>query len=96
MDWDEGAVRGVVPLAQAGRPLEATWQVPFARLGGGDPVLMPQARRVATDSTGAFFLCGVPRDIPVTVRVLGVNDPTLTRVVQVAKRSLVTVADFRR
>jgi hypothetical protein len=96
IEWDEGAVRGVVPSAQAGRPLEVTWQVPFARLGGGDPVMLPEARRVSTDSTGAFFLCGVPRDVPVTLRVLGVNDPALTRVVRVDRRSLVAIADLGR
>jgi hypothetical protein len=94
-EWDEAAIRGSVP-SHAGGILEVTWQVPFSRLGGGDPVVVPEARRVTADSTGAFFLCGVPREVPITLRVLGSKDPALTRVVRVGARSLVGVADFSR
>ena len=96
LDWSEGAVRGLLPSGQAGRLVEATWQEPFTRLGGGAPVLLPQARRVTADSTGGFLLCGVPREIPITLRVLGTTDQSLVRVVQVGQRSLATIADFSR
>lgn len=96
LDWSEGAVRGIVPRAQAGHLVEATWQVPFTRLGGGAPVLMPEARRVTADSTGAFLLCGVPREIAITLRLLGTTDPGMVRVVQLSGRSLAAIADFNR
>jgi hypothetical protein len=65
-------------------------------LGGGDPVIVPTVKRAASDTNGAFFLCGVPRGVPVSVRIVGVNDPAMIRVVTIPATGFVTIADFNR
>ncbi|AHG92945.1 hypothetical protein J421_5410 (plasmid) [Gemmatirosa kalamazoonensis] len=67
--WDEAMVRGSVDGAvpNDGARAEATWQVAYARLGGGPPVVVTE-RREATVEGGEFALCGVPRGVDVTVR----------------------------
>lgn len=67
LEWNEGAIRGMLGASGA---VEVSWEMPYARLGGGAPVVVHEVRRATTDAQGAFFACGVPRALPVTVRVV--------------------------
>lgn len=68
LEWGEGLVRGKLAPASASRGHAVVrWRTPYTRLSGGEPVLVEEHREVATDSTGRFDLCGVPRDAQVSI-----------------------------
>ena len=68
LEWNEGAVRGRVPGA-AGASVEVSWDMPYARLGGGPAVVVHETRTAPIDPRGGYFACGVPRGFALTVRV---------------------------
>lgn len=69
LEWNEGAVRGRLSAGARGR-VEVSWDMPYARLGGGPPVVVREARTAAADEQGAYFVCGVPRGVPLGVSFL--------------------------
>ena len=71
LDWGEGLVRGRVDTTTARNGLIVRWRTPYARLGGGPPVLVDAYREVAPDAAGRFALCGVPRDALISIEPLG-------------------------
>ena len=104
LEWNEGAVRGRVPIPAdaAGASVEVSWDMPYARLGGGPSVVVHETRTAAVDSRGAYFACGVPRGFPLTVRIAeaggaegGRAQPRI-RQGQVPASGYVAVIDFDR
>jgi len=98
-DWGEALVRGGVagadssgasgasgPLSTLG--VEATWQAAYVRLGGGPPVVVAERREAPVDARGEFALCGVPRDVDVTVRARRGGAAGQSVVVRVPARSV--------
>ncbi len=65
LEWNEGAVRGRVPDA-AGASVEVSWDMPYARLGGGPAVTVHETRTAPVDQRGGYFACGVPRGFALT------------------------------
>lgn len=105
LEWNEGAVRGRVALQDAaGASVEVSWDMPYARLGGGPPVVVHEARSVAADARGGYFVCGVPRGLALTVRVSGgtgaargvASDQPRIRQARVPAGGYVVVVDFDR
>jgi hypothetical protein len=101
LEWNEGAVRGRVPDA-SGANVEVSWDMPYARLGGGPAVVVHEARTAAVDSRGAYFVCGVPRGFALSVRVAdagagnrGSSQPRIRRA-EVARGAYVAIVDFDR
>jgi hypothetical protein len=97
LEWNEGAVRGRVPNA-SGASVEVSWDMPYARLGGGAAVVVRETMTAEIDSRGVFFACGVPRGFPLTVRVVqpgaGSGVPPRVRQAQVPPGSYVAIVDF--
>ncbi|HET7187352.1 MAG TPA: carboxypeptidase-like regulatory domain-containing protein [Gemmatimonadaceae bacterium] len=50
--------------------VEAAWQAQFARLGGGEPVLVPRRVVATTNARGEFTMCGLPRGVAIALRPL--------------------------
>jgi len=97
LEWNEGAVRGRVPEA-AGASIEVSWDMPYARLGGGPAVTVHETRTVAVDARGSYFACGVPRGFALTVRVThasggGHAEPGVRRT-EVPSSGYVAIVDF--
>jgi hypothetical protein len=68
LDWGDGMLRGSLAAGSATTPLVVAWQTPYARLGGGPPVIAVEERTVTPGAGGAFELCGVPRDATISIR----------------------------
>jgi len=98
LEWNEGAVRGRVANA-AGASVEVSWDMPFARLGGGPPVIVHETLTATVDSRGGFFSCGVRRGFALSVRVAetgsGTGAPRVRRA-EVPRSSYVAIVDFDR
>jgi hypothetical protein len=97
LEWNEGAVRGRVPNA-AGATVEVSWDMPYARLGGGPAVVVHETRTALVDPRGAYFACGVPRGFALTVRVAdagggGHAEPRVRRT-EVPSGGYVAIVDF--
>ena len=98
LEWNEGAVRGRVPDA-AGASVEVSWDMPYARLGGGPAVTVHETRTAAVDQRGGYFACGVPRGFALSLRVVeaaggaGRRQPRI-REGKVPAGGYVTVVDF--
>jgi hypothetical protein len=70
LEWNEGAVRGRVSSPDAaGSNVEVSWDMPYARLGGGPVVVVHETLAAAVNARGGYFVCGVPRGFALTVRV---------------------------
>jgi len=91
LEWNEAAVRGKL-ASGAGTRVEVSWDMPYVRLGGGPAVLAHETRSAASDARGAYFVCGVPRGFPLTVRILDASAPV--RRAEVPMGSYVAVVDF--
>jgi hypothetical protein len=81
----ESILRGSVRAAMLPVPdarVEASWQARYTRLGGGEPVLVPQRATATTSRRGEFLICGVPRATPIALRTIrgtvSESAPTLT------------------
>jgi len=99
LEWNEGAVRGRVPDA-AGASVEISWDMPYARLGGGPAVVVHETRTAPVDPRGDFFACGVPRAFALTVRIAGTGpgahpEPRVRRT-EVPSHGYVAIVDFDR
>jgi hypothetical protein len=99
LEWNEGAVRGRVSDA-AGASVEVSWDMPYARLGGGPAVVVHETRNTPVDPRGGFFACGVPRGFALTVRVAdaggaGHGSPRVRRT-EVPSAGYVAIVDFDR
>jgi hypothetical protein len=73
--------------------------MPYTRLGGGAPVVVHEARNVAGDATGQYFVCGVPRGIPLTVRIVEAapaGDRPRAHSAEVPAGAFVAIVDFDR
>jgi hypothetical protein len=98
LEWNEGAIRGRVPDA-AGASVEVSWDMPYARLGGGPAVTVHETRTAPVDARGGYFACEVPRGFALTVRVVeaaggaGRPQPRIRRG-QVSAGGYVTIVDF--
>jgi hypothetical protein len=97
LEWNEGAVRGRVPDA-AGATVEVSWDMPYARLGGGPAVVVHETRTALVDPRGAYFACGVPRGFALTVRVADAGggrhaEPRVRRT-EVPSGGYVAIIDF--
>jgi hypothetical protein len=97
LEWNEGAVRGRVPDA-AGAAVEVSWDMPYARLGGGPAVTVHETRTAPIDPQGGYFACGVPRGLPLAVRIAGGSGQAESRVRRTAVPSsaYVAIVDFDR
>jgi hypothetical protein len=97
LEWNDGAVRGQVAAAP-GATVEVSWDMPYARLGGGPAVVVRETRTVAADSRGAYFVCGAPRGVALTVRVAqpGASVQTRVRQAEVPSGGYVAIVDFDR
>jgi hypothetical protein len=96
LEWNEGAVRGRVPDAAS---VEVSWDMPYARLGGGPAVTVHETRTAPIDPRGGYFACGVPRGLALTVRVAdagaGRAKPRVRRA-EVQSGGYVAIVDFDR
>jgi carboxypeptidase family protein len=95
LEWNEGAVRG--RLATGSR-VEVSWEMPYARLGGGPPVVVREIRSGTADERGTYFVCGVPRGLPLGVSLIDSTrsdrtQPTPRRA-QVPTTGFVAIVDF--
>jgi hypothetical protein len=73
--WGEGMLHGTTG---ATAPIRVTWQTPYVRLGGGDPVVTEELRDVTPGPAGEFMICGVPRDATINVQRVGAVTPAVT------------------
>jgi len=74
LEWGEGVVRGRVDTTAARAPVTVRWRTPYARLGGGVPVVVEEQREVTPDGAGRFVAC-VPRDAEVAIESPALNGP---------------------
>lgn len=93
--WNEGVVRGRVPSGASDGTVELMWQETYTRLGGGEPVIVTENRRVVPEPNGTFTACGLPRDVAINVRVSASGAPML-RVARIQPGALGAVVDFQR
>lgn len=96
LEWNEGAVRGALGRGRTAN-VEVSWDMLYARLGGGTPVIVHEARNVAGDAAGQYFVCGVPRGVPLTVRIveMAASQPRVRRA-EVPAGAFVAIVDFDR
>lgn len=93
--WNEGVVRGRVPAGANDGTVDLMWQEPYTRLGGGEPVIVTETRRVATGADGTFRVCGLPRDVAINVRV-NANGTPMLKVARIQPGVLGAIVDFQR
>jgi hypothetical protein len=96
LEWNEGAVRGRLP---AGSRVEVSWDMPYARLGGGPPLVVRETRSGTADERGTYFVCGVPRGFPLGVSLIDTTAPgdpaqRTPRRAQVLATGFVAIVDF--
>jgi hypothetical protein len=98
LEWNEGAVRGALGRSRTAN-VEVSWDMPYARLGGGAPVVVHEAKSVTGDAAGRYFVCGVPRGVPLTVRIVeaaAASDRPRVRSAEVPAGAFVAIIDFDR
>ena len=97
LDWGEGMLVGRLG-GDFSRPATASIVVlsrtPYARLGGGEPVIVDQLHEATPRADGTFHICGVPRGA--TVRVRKSSDAPGTGItVKFAERAVTAAIEVR-